>query len=61
MSGKVVYILDRLARVRLTIVVSLAVIGLACAIESEVWRFCYIVAAAIGLFALWARLFASDS
>jgi hypothetical protein len=61
MSSRLVTFLDRLARLRLTIVLTVVVTGLAVFIDSDVWRICYCVVAVIVLFAVWARFFASCS
>jgi hypothetical protein len=59
MSGKLVTFLDRLARSRLLVAVSIVVTGLAVFIDSDVWRICYCVVAVIVLFAAWVRFFAA--
>ncbi len=60
MSGRLVTFLDRLARLRTTVIVSIVVTGLAVSIESDFWQVCYCVAAVIVLFAMWIRFFAPD-
>jgi len=50
--------LNRLTRALSLFGTSVVVTGLACEIESDVWRFCYIVAAVIFLSAAWAHDFA---
>jgi hypothetical protein len=60
MSDEPIIRLNRLARAMSLFMTSVTVTGLACAIESESWRFCYIVAAVIFLFAAWAHYFAPE-